>query len=283
MVPTTVRPAPQNQPQRPNSEPAPLILNPLSVDLTPRLLLSSGTVKLWSVVDGLAKKEKPYLLKTYVHPLSVEDVTPLPTWRGWGKEPANYRRPRTPRCPSPVRRMTKEEREDLVEEFQELFPKKEREELAEAVVPPSSGDWIKAVMFHSPREALVDDVLMAHYTEMVSASWDNTIRVWDIQAARCNETLIGHTDGVKCLAAQGERIISGSYDRTVRVWYRGGCELVLMGHNDVILSVAASFDRVVSGAWDGVFKVRVRVRVKIRIRSRVRIRVRVKVRIRVSS
>ena len=54
----------------------------------------------------------------------------------------------------------------------------------------------------------------------VSGSFDQTVRVWDLEAGQCLATLEGHTGTVWGLAvtADGRRAVSGSWDRTVRVW-----------------------------------------------------------------
>ena len=33
---------------------------------------------------------------------------------------------------------------------------------------------------------------------IVSASWDNTLMVWDVETGECVATLEGHSDGVRC-------------------------------------------------------------------------------------
>jgi WD domain, G-beta repeat len=57
-------------------------------------------------------------------------------------------------------------------------------------------------------------------SRVASVSYDNTVRVWDVQTGQCQHTLEGHSDGVRSVvfSPDGSRVASGSYDNTVRVW-----------------------------------------------------------------
>ena len=99
---------------------------------------------------------------------------------------------------------------------------------------------------HSPRRAT-----------LASASWDDTIRVWDALAGVCLRVLHGHAADVNCLAllrtgavsAESPSVLlaSGSDDCTVRVWniaLDGDCvdRIVLAGHTDFVTTIAAMSD-----------------------------------------
>eukprot|EP01047_Picozoa_sp_COSAG01_P130929 COSAG01_NODE_60568_length_294_cov_0.702564_2_plen_68_part_01 len=55
---------------------------------------------------------------------------------------------------------------------------------------------------------------------IVSASYDNTVRVWSAETGELLQTLEGHSGPVTSAAFSpgGENIVSASYDKTVRVW-----------------------------------------------------------------
>jgi len=53
---------------------------------------------------------------------------------------------------------------------------------------------------------------------LYSGSWDNTIRVWDLERKRCVGCYVGHTESVYGLCVSPEIVISGSFDRTLRIW-----------------------------------------------------------------
>ena len=54
----------------------------------------------------------------------------------------------------------------------------------------------------------------------VSASCDNTLKVWDLASGQELRTLTGHTDWVNGVAVtpDGSRAVSASADRTLKVW-----------------------------------------------------------------
>lgn len=52
---------------------------------------------------------------------------------------------------------------------------------------------------------------------IVSASLDNTIKVWDVEAGVCQRTMFGHIEGVWDVDVDKLRIASASHDRTLKV------------------------------------------------------------------
>lgn len=88
---------------------------------------------------------------------------------------------------------------------------------------------------------------------IISASLDNTIKVWHVPTATCKKTLFGHIEGVWDIAADSLRLISGSHDRLVKVWdvESGKCEHTLVGHGGAVTCVGVNEERVFSGSDDG--------------------------------
>ena len=92
--------------------------------------------------------------------------------------------------------------------------------------------------------------------QIVSGSWDNTIRVWNIITGQCVAgPFQEHTDAVTSVAysPDGNKIVSGSDDNTIRVWNAttGMCvEGPFQGHTGPVTSVAYSPDgnKIVSGS-----------------------------------
>ncbi|MDB6174113.1 MAG: afsR [Chthoniobacteraceae bacterium] len=95
----------------------------------------------------------------------------------------------------------------------------------------------------------------------VSASDDETLRVWDLETGRCLRILKGHSFWVNGVAvsADGRRAVSASDDETLRVWdlESGRCLYTLEGHSFWVNGVAMSADghRAVSASDDETLRV----------------------------
>ncbi|MEZ5940613.1 MAG: AAA family ATPase [Planctomycetaceae bacterium] len=98
-------------------------------------------------------------------------------------------------------------------------------------------------------------------TRIVSGSWDNTLKVWDVATGEELRTLTGHANQIYSVvfSPDGTRIVSGSADTTLKVWDTAtGQELrTINGHQLGVTGVTFSPDgaRLVSGSFDGTLKV----------------------------
>ncbi|KAI0098344.1 WD40 repeat-like protein [Hypoxylon sp. NC0597] len=79
--------------------------------------------------------------------------------------------------------------------------------------------------------------------EIVSASGDRHIKVWDWPNQVCQRTFLGHNKGIACVQYDGRRIVSGSSDNEVKVFDREtGLEVAsLRGHGNLVRTVQAGF------------------------------------------
>jgi hypothetical protein len=83
---------------------------------------------------------------------------------------------------------------------------------------------------------------------LVSASGDDTVRLWDVESGRLVRTLPGHSRGALCarFSPDGRWIASGGTDQTIRIWdaESGQLQRELTGHRlqGVVKSLAWSPD-----------------------------------------
>ena len=81
---------------------------------------------------------------------------------------------------------------------------------------------------------------------LAGASWDDTIRLWDVESGQLQATLKGHTNWVTSVAfsPDGGTLASGSFDWTVRLWdvESGQLQATLKGHTSNVISVIFSPD-----------------------------------------
>lgn len=79
--------------------------------------------------------------------------------------------------------------------------------------------------------------------EVVSASGDKAIKVWDWPKQKCTRTILGHLKGIACVQYDGRRIVSGSSDNEVKVFDSStGLEVAsLRAHTHLVRTVQAGF------------------------------------------
>jgi len=81
---------------------------------------------------------------------------------------------------------------------------------------------------------------------VVTASWDGTAKIWDLESGRELATLRGHTGAVMDVAVSpdGKLVATGSLDGTAKLWdlATGRNQLTLFGHEGPVNTVAFSPD-----------------------------------------
>ncbi|KAK3952319.1 F-box/WD-40 repeat-containing protein [Pseudoneurospora amorphoporcata] len=87
------------------------------------------------------------------------------------------------------------------------------------------------------------NAVQIHEREIVSASGDRYIKVWDWPTQEVQRTIIGHHKGIACVQYDGRRIVSGSSDNEVKIFdCQTGLEITtLRGHTALVRTVQAGF------------------------------------------
>jgi len=98
----------------------------------------------------------------------------------------------------------------------------------------------------------------------ISASWDKTLRLWNLNKGETTCRFVGHSKDVLSVSfsPDNRQIVSGSRDKTIKMWNAiGECKLNLTenGHSEWVSCVRFSPNPlsalVVSGGWDRLVKV----------------------------
>lgn len=87
------------------------------------------------------------------------------------------------------------------------------------------------------------NAMQIHGDDIVTASGDRVIKVWNIRTGACSKTLMGHEKGIACVEFDGRRIVSGSNDNSVRIYdHVTGAEVAcLRAHSNLVRTVQAGF------------------------------------------
>ncbi|KAF8568942.1 hypothetical protein P879_04583, partial [Paragonimus westermani] len=98
---------------------------------------------------------------------------------------------------------------------------------------------------------------------LISGSTDTTIKLWRLSTTMkwsritCTSTLQGHTDTVRCLQADHQKVLSGSYDCTVRLWdlHTNQLRYVFRGHAAGVVCLTYDAHLLYSGSLDNTVRV----------------------------
>lgn len=89
-------------------------------------------------------------------------------------------------------------------------------------------------------------------TTLATGSYDNTIKIWDLETGEEVRTLTGHTRGIRSLQMDDHKLLSASLDGTVKFWNwrTGQCLRTLSSHSDGVISVHFQGEMIASGSID---------------------------------
>ncbi len=87
------------------------------------------------------------------------------------------------------------------------------------------------------------NAIQIYKNQLVSASGDRNLRVWNIHSGECSAKIEAHAKGIACVQYDGKRIVSGSSDNTIRIWDPASKTEVarLDGHTRLVRTIQAAF------------------------------------------
>jgi guanine nucleotide-binding protein subunit beta-2-like 1 protein len=108
-----------------------------------------------------------------------------------------------------------------------------------------------------------DVVLSSDGMFALSASWDSTLRLWDLNSGQTTKRFVGHTKDVLSVAfsTDNRQIVTGSRDKTIKLWNTlGECKYTIAEdcHTEwvscVRFSPSTTNPIIVSCGWDKLIK-----------------------------
>ncbi len=135
-------------------------------------------------------------------------------------------------------------------------------------LPPSSSTEAPRVWGKKRVSVLIAwawQVISSDGAYALSASWDKTLRLWELATGTTTRRFVGHTNDVLSVSfsADNRQIVSGSRDRTIKLWNTlGDCKFTITdkGHTEWVSCVRFSPNPqnpvIVSSGWDKLVKVR---------------------------
>ena len=121
---------------------------------------------------------------------------------------------------------------------------------------------------HGHSHIVSDCVISSDGAYALSASWDKTLRLWELSTGVTTRRFVGHTNDVLSVSfsADNRQIVSGSRDRTIKLWNTlGDCKFTITdkGHTEWVSCVRFSPNPqnpvIVSAGWDKLVKVSSRI------------------------
>jgi F-box/WD-40 domain protein MET30 len=92
---------------------------------------------------------------------------------------------------------------------------------------------------------------------LATGSYDNTIKIWDVETGQEIRTLRGHEKGIRALQFDDTKLISGSIDKSLKVWNwrTGECISTYTGHAEGVISLHFDSTILASGSIDRTIKI----------------------------
>jgi hypothetical protein len=98
---------------------------------------------------------------------------------------------------------------------------------------------------------------LIHKDNLISASDDGAIQIWDLKSGKELQTLKGHQNLVYDILVRKDKLISASCDCTIKIWdLENGKELqTLAGHENGVAKILIHGDNLISASYDCTIKI----------------------------
>jgi len=94
---------------------------------------------------------------------------------------------------------------------------------------------------------------------VVSASWDRSAKLWNVETGVCVKSFDGHTNGVyhAAFSPDGKRIASSSWDRSVRIWNIETLQSKIFKMDSEVHCATFSYNdrHILTSSWDSSIKI----------------------------
>ncbi len=148
-------------------------------------------------------------------------------------------------------------------QFPKNIPELNAVNLPEILSQPTLPVWLHKHTFKQHTEAVASLAMSADGHLLASASWDQTLKIWDLSSGRLLDSVEAHSQGLLTLSFTGNHsLATGSFDQTIKLWslnadsHRLKLQKTLTAHTGSIHALAVNLDEhvLVSGSYDQTIK-----------------------------
>jgi len=95
---------------------------------------------------------------------------------------------------------------------------------------------------------------LALYKSLLLIGCERDLELWERKEKKCLNTFGGHTETVRCVGIDSDKVISGSDDTTIRIFEKHGAS-TLTGHTGKVNCLQFDSNKLVTGSSDSTIKI----------------------------